>query len=109
MGQTGWSALVAAGASFAMLGVLVVLLRWAFSTRRRTATLESPSPNVDKPGLRVIQSLDSEREGLAKCLLLTSHGIEAEIVRLDRRLHLAVHVTQVRAAQTILGLPQGPV
>ena len=104
MGTSSWSAVVGAAFAFMILGLIVVLLRWAFSTRKSTATLPSPSPNVDDPRLRVIQPLRTENEGLSKCALLSSHGIDGELIRSGGRLYLAVHVAKVRSARTILGL-----
>lgn len=105
MNVEAWSSFLAPVFALAVLGVIVFLLRWAFSTRSSTARLASPSPNVDDPRLRVISSIGSENEGLAKCLALSSHGVESELIRSGGRLYLAVHVAQVRTARIILGIP----
>lgn len=99
-----WSPLLGTLMIIPILVMVIALLRWAFSTRRATATRRSPSVNVNDPTLRVIEALPSQNAGLAKSVVLASHGVDAQIIRSDGELFLAVHVAQVRTARAILGL-----
>lgn len=90
-------------AGFAVLGVLIVLLRWAFS--RGSSLVEKPK-SIGAEGeyglLRVVATPSNHIEGEILRRKLVDHGIKATLTQTKSGPRLFVFPEEVKAAQAVL-------
>ena len=90
-------------AGFAVLGVLIMLLRWAFS--RGSSVIEKPKSvgQEDEYGiLTVVASPTNHIEGEMMRRKLSEHGIKATLTLTKSGPRLFVFPEELKAAQAIL-------
>ena len=90
-------------AGFFVLGVLIILLRWAFSRGKSVVERPSKVGNDDEYGLlEVVASPGNHIEGEMLKRKLQEHGIKATLTQTKQGPRIMVFRNEVRAAQAIL-------
>jgi hypothetical protein len=90
-------------AGFAVIGVLIILLRWAFS--RGNSLVEKPK-SIGEEGeyglLRVVATPSNHIEGEILRRKLVDHGIKATLTQTKSGPRLFVFPEEVKAAKAVL-------
>ena len=90
-------------AGFFVLGVLIILLRWAFSRGKSVVERPSKVGNDDEYGLlEVVASPGNHIEGEMLKRKLQEHGIKATLTQTKQGPRIMVFRNEVKAAQAIL-------
>ena len=90
-------------AGFFVLGILIILLRWAFSRGKSVVERPSKVGNDDEYGLlEVVASPGNHIEGEMLKRKLQEHGIKATLTQTKQGPRIMVFRNEVRAAQAIL-------
>jgi len=90
-------------AGFFVLGILIVLLRWAFSRGKSVVERPSRVGNDDEYGLmEVVAAPINHIEGEMLKRKLLEHGIKATLTHTKQGPRIMVFPNEVRAAQAIL-------
>ena len=90
-------------AGFLVLGILIILLRWAFSRGKSVVERPSRVGNDDEYGLLEIVAAPSNHiEGEMLKRKLLEHAIKATLTQTKQGPRIMVFPNEVRAAQAIL-------
>jgi hypothetical protein len=90
-------------AGFFVLGILIILLRWAFSRGKSVVERPSRVGNDDEYGLlEVVASPGNHIEGEMLKRKLQEHGIKATLTQTKQGPRIMVFRNEVKAAQAIL-------
>ena len=90
-------------AGFFVLGILIILLRWAFSRGKSVVERPSKVGNDDEYGLlEVVASPGNHIEGEMLKRKLQEHGIKATLTQTKQGPRIMVFRNEVKAAQAIL-------
>lgn len=90
-------------AGFFVLGILIILLRWAFSRGKSVVERPSRVGNDDEYGLlEVVASPGNYIEGEMLKRKLQEHGIKATLTQTKQGPRIMVFRNEVKAAQAIL-------
>jgi hypothetical protein len=90
-------------AGFFVLGILILLLRWAFSRGKSVVERPRRSGNEDEYGLlRVVATPTNHIEGEILKRTLHEHGIKATLTQTKQGPRIMVFPEEVKAAQAIL-------
>ncbi len=95
--------LLSSFAGFAVLGVLIILLRWAFSRGKSVAERPHRVGNADEYGLlEVVAAPTNFIEGEILKRKLQEHGIKATLTQTKQGPRILVFPNEVKAAAAIL-------
>ncbi|MFM8843387.1 MAG: hypothetical protein ACKOFJ_04090 [Actinomycetota bacterium] len=90
-------------AGFFVLGILIILLRWAFSRGKSVVERPRKVGNDDEYGLlEVVASPSNYIEGEMLKRKLMEHGIKATLTQTKQGPRIMVFPNEVKAAQAIL-------
>ena len=90
-------------AGFFVLGILIILLRWAFSRGKSVVERPSRVGNDDEYGLlQVVAAPGNHIEGEMLKQKLLEHGIKATLTQTKQGPRILVFPNEVKAAQAIL-------
>ena len=90
-------------AGFFVLGILIILLRWAFSRGKSVVERPSTKGNEDEYGLlEVVAAPSNHIEGEILKRTLNEHGIKATLTQTKQGPRIMVFPEEVKAAQAIL-------
>lgn len=90
-------------AGFFVLGILIILLRWAFSRGKSVVERPRKVGNDDEYGLlEVVASPSNHIEGEMLKRKLMEHGIKATLTQTKQGPRIMVFPNEVKAAQAIL-------
>lgn len=90
-------------AGFFVLGILIILLRWAFSRGKSVVERPSRVGNDDEYGLlEVVASPGNHIEGEMLKRKLQEHGIKATLTQTKQGPRIMVFRNEVKTAQAIL-------
>ena len=90
-------------AGFFVLGILIILLRWAFSRGKSVVERPSRVGNDDEYGLlEVVAAPGNHIEGEMLKRKLSEHGIKATLTQTKQGPRIMVFPNEVKAAQAIL-------
>ena len=90
-------------AGFFVLGILIILLRWAFSRGKSVVERPRKVGNDDEYGLlEVVASPSNHIEGEMLKRKLMEHGIKATLTQTKQGTRIMVFPNEVKAAQAIL-------
>ncbi|MFM8751673.1 MAG: hypothetical protein ACKOEB_00540 [Actinomycetota bacterium] len=90
-------------AGFFVLGILIILLRWAFSRGKSVVERPHKVGNDDEYGLlEVVASPSNYIEGEMLKRKLMEHGIKATLTQTKQGPRIMVFPNEVKAAQAIL-------
>jgi hypothetical protein len=90
-------------AGFFVLGILIILLRWAFSRGKSVVERPSRIGNDDEYGLlEVVAAPGNHIEGEILKRKLLEHGIKATLTQTKQGPRIMVFPSEVKAAQAIL-------
>jgi len=90
-------------AGFAVMGLFILLLRWAFARGKSAVERPSQMGQDDEYGLlRVVASPDNHIEGELIRRRLEENGIKATLTQTKRGPRILVFPEEVRAAEAVL-------
>ena len=90
-------------AGFFVLGILIILLRWAFSRGKSVVERPSRVGNDDEYGLlQVVAAPGNHIEGEMLKQKLLEHGIKATLTQTKQGPRILVFPNEVKAAQAVL-------